>query len=311
MNKSTVSTTNSENEKETKDPISFHDIIKKSFTLRLLSEERAIELCKQCEKKRKTLRKNLEKHPSAYIFGEINYDMTLEEMKQKIREKLNTMKKRGLLISKEEFKKIKNVYFDYPFTNITRIWGIEYLKKKINESEYLRKKYNVPGYVIVVDDISDIKIELDFYNSDFPSYFFKSPENAAVYFENINGTSSYQADLIEDLLPIGFVDFMGTGNIRQEKESGKYYIIDTERKSFKIPVKNHDLRKFILYSSAKFKHLNNLPLTYGITVDLKLQDKDQEERISFVNNEETANVTPIGIKLLLSDEIKVSKLFLL
>jgi len=235
------------------------------------------EICKQCEANQGILNKQLEKHPSTFIFGDIHYAMTLDEMIQKIKLKLMAILKENNIITKKEFKKIKDKYHDCPFTKITRIWGAKYLKKKIDDSEYLQKKYDVPNYKIVVENLSDIKVLLDFYNPQFPSYHFV-PENAAIYFEKIEKgdqhpkSGFFDSNIKNDLLPLGFIDY-GHNNIilgykKENKETIKYYIVDTERKSFKIPVEDHNLYGFIEYMSAKFKYCNNIGLTHEISINL-------------------------------------------
>jgi hypothetical protein len=94
--------------------------------------------------------------PEASVWGGINYAMSLDEMKQKIKETFHEMKEKGLIVARDEFEHIKGNYYAL-FTDLTRIWGGEYLKRKINESSSLRSKYDVPQYIIILDDHNSCK----------------------------------------------------------------------------------------------------------------------------------------------------------
>ena len=171
-----------------------------------------------------------EQDPLAILFGGIDYTMTLYEMRQKIKEKFSEMKKKGLIISKAKFEKIKKKYFT-SHRDLTRIWGVEYLKGKINKSEYLRKNYDVPNYVIVADDPNRIKVNI-YFNEMFP--LLRDLENDSIYFIKIVGIPSAFLHIVRtDLSSIGFDDFSGPGNIILDDKTGKYYVVDTEIKSFK------------------------------------------------------------------------------
>jgi hypothetical protein len=214
-------------------------------------------------------------NPLASIWGGINYAMTLDEMKQKIREKFNEMKKQGLIISKNKFEKIKNKYWTtlrYPSAahDLTRIWGIDYLKNKIDESKFLRDKYDVPNYVIVADDPTNIKVKVYFLNRNYP--VVNSLENASLYFENIIGKRAASRNL-QDLdigraSGIGYDDFSDPGNIIFDEKTGKYYVVDTEYKSFKIPI-GSKLKYLLEYAANRFNYLNpDLGISYTFELNL-------------------------------------------
>ena len=210
----------------------------------------------------------LESYHLVTLFGGINYAMTLDEMKKKIKAKFSEMK----IISKDEFKKIEKIYFtEKPDTDITRIWGGEYLKSKINESEYLQEKYDVPKYVIVADDDPDhIKVKFDFGIEMFPMAIVL--ENATIYFVKIVGVPAGLSSTVKfDLSPIGFDDFSDPGNIIREKNTNMYYVVDTEFKSFKWDIKSEKIRNMLEYTRKRFLYLNNNIYNYIYDIDLSVK----------------------------------------
>ncbi len=196
------------------------------------------------------------------MWGGINYAMSLEEMIQAVREVFNAIQKEGLIISKDAFKKIEDKYFTpNPHTNLTRIWGAKYLKRKINESDYLRSNYAVPNYVIVTDDPSMIKVKLNFGNEWCPS--IDDLENATIYFDKIIGIPVTIATTndIGAKSGIGYNDFSGSQNVIYDTRDGKRYIIDTEDKSFKIPI-DQAVQPLLSYAAKRFSYLNNDIVSY-------------------------------------------------
>jgi len=204
-------------------------------------------------------------------YGGINYIMTLEEMKQTLKEKFVTMKKNGLIFSKDEFEKIKDKYFNRPINDLTRIWGADYLKNKISESEQLQAEYGVPNYIIVAQDPNSIKINLSFSNELFP--IANSLENGLIYFEKIAGIpiASWHSSSVNDIgikSGIGYDDFSDPGNILLENKSDKKYVVDLEFKSFKLPVNGYT--QWVLnYAAKRFRYLNHVGLDYTFILDLK------------------------------------------
>jgi hypothetical protein len=222
-------------------------------------------------KKYDDLLKNLKNNPKEYslasVMGGINYGMTLDEMKQKVKELFLSMKKNGVIISKEAFEKVKGRYFPVPSTNLTRIWGADHLKKEFNGSKYLsEKKYDVPGYVIVVDDPNVIKLRLSFGDRTFPIPL--ELENGKIYFEEIKGEEvGSLSESRFDLSSTGFSDFSATGNIIQDGKTGRRYVVDTELKSFTFPL-SRESTHMLEYANKKFRYLNNDITKYELTLDL-------------------------------------------
>ena len=100
------------------------------------------------------------------IGGNFNYAMMLDEIKQIIKDKFIVMKRKGLIISKDEYEKIKSIYINSSTRDLTRIWGAEYLKFGIEC--YKNKKYDIPGYKIVSNNPDNITVILYPRDKRFP-----------------------------------------------------------------------------------------------------------------------------------------------
>ncbi len=236
---------------------------------------RLVVLYKYFEDNLEKFKDSLESWSWATLFCDINYIMTLDEMKKKVKAKFSEMKTNGLIVSRDEFEKVKENYFISSIIRIregrdlTRIWGGEYLKSEF-ESKNLQGKYDVPKYVIVADDTDHIKVNLSFGNLMFPMP--TSLMNASVYFIKIVGTPS--ALLVkDDLKPIGFVDFSEPGNVIRDNKTGKYYVIDTEFKSFEPKIKSSRIRDALRYTRKRFRYFNDniSHYTYDINLSVKTQ----------------------------------------
>lgn len=195
-------------------------------------------------------------HPFALAMGGINSVMTFEEMKTKIKQKFQAMKELGLIITSVDFEKIKNDYYPLPRTNLTRIWCADYLKNESKAFSALNNHYDVPGYIIVLNDPDQETIKLKWFFSDlFP--LAQEIQNACIYFKEVKGKGAANPrneKLVRDIGPeseIGFTDFGDLENIIKENETGKYYIVDTELKSFKFSIKG-DLLRQMIYARYRF-----------------------------------------------------------
>ncbi len=173
-----------------------------------------------------------EKHwAKQLIGGNFNYAMTLDEIKQIIKDKFVAMKRKGLIISKDEYEKIKSSYINRPSTNLTRIWGADWLKTGIELHK--NKDYDVPGYKIVSCNPNSINVILFIGNARFP--IAARLKEAFIDFVKIIGPPAGSGP---HPLPrkLGYVDLGASlakaANIRKETSTGKYYIVDTEMKSF-------------------------------------------------------------------------------
>ncbi|MCK9543010.1 MAG: hypothetical protein M0R03_13365 [Novosphingobium sp.] len=204
----------------------------------------------------------IQKEPKISIFGHINYNMSLDQMKEKTNEIFQKFKQDGLIISKSEFEKVKNDYFYKQYSDLTRIWGIEYLKDSINKSKFLSDRYATPDYIIVADNPEEITVELNFFNNKFA--IVSTLKDAKFYLKNIKGSkAAYDYhEYIGISSGIGFSDFSDPGNIIMDEETGKYYIVDTEFKSFTIEL-DHKLKELLNYAKERFSYLNKDALKYS------------------------------------------------
>jgi hypothetical protein len=143
--------------------------------------------------------------------------------------------------------------------DLTRIWGVEYLKKKFNENQNLNSRYGVPDYVIVADNPNELRINLYFGNETYPMPRYL--ENAKIYFEKISG-KKVASDCRSALTPVGYDDFSDEGNIIEDS-TGKRYVVDTEAKSFAYYPIEGELYQVLKYGSAKFRDLNEDMMKYS------------------------------------------------
>lgn len=217
--------------------------------------------------------------PLLSVWGGINYGMTIEKMKDKIKETFTTLKNNNLIITQDAFQQIKDQYYirSCPNTDLTRIWGSNFLRSKINESEPLREIFEVPEYVIVLKDLDKVSVKIGFYNNVVPTV--SELINSAIYFKKINGEQAASwAPRCEDLYNLtGFYDFSDPGNIIFDQKNKKYFIVDTEFKSFQLPFNGNPLYKQLMtdnecitleYAYYKFRYLNNQILSYDYEFSL-------------------------------------------
>ncbi len=226
----------------------------------------------------KTKNPNFLSNSPASMWGGIDYTMSLDEMVRVVSDKFNQMEQKGLIISKDAFEVVKDEYYWAPLTDLTRIWGADYLKRKINESPALQARYDVPDYVIVIDnDQRMLDVELSFLSNLCP--VVSQLKNGTIYFKKITGGSGVDIQSKLDLgeaSGIGYTDFSSPGNIILSSENGKRYIVDLEAKSFdygkKLPI-NQNLkdivdyarRKFIYQNRGGYQHLCTVPLGDDLT----------------------------------------------
>ena len=222
------------------------------------------------------------------VSGGLDYSMTLNEMKQYIKNRFLEIKKRGLIISKAQFKKIKSNYYlksEHCFSrDLTRIWGIEHVKFMINNDKELRNIIDVPGYVIVVNNPKKpISVELELfplvYGISQISPIVSKLKNADIYFEYIDGKDATKKMKKEcgqehkQLKKLFFTDFgadelAGRGNIL--RKDGKLYIVDTERRSFGR--KSEFGRIFCCYLHDRFAYNNALNKSkIQVEIDFKIK----------------------------------------
>ena len=196
--------------------------------------------------------------PLAALWGGIHYGMSLEEMQQSVNALFGAMHAEGKIISRAHFETIKEQYYTESSRraqkDLSRLWGSLYLKDAINKSDYLREKYEVPDYLIVSDG-QIIEVELIFHPLWPIIWHIK---NASLYFKRVKGVFSNNRIMHKNDIGrasgIGFRDLLGRGNVIHDLNADKYYVVDTEFKSFHIAVT--DLMKELCeYASKKFIYL--------------------------------------------------------
>ncbi len=159
------------------------------------------------------------KFPSYPVAGDLKYTMTLAEITKVIEKKFREMRKKGQIVTREEFKKLdKREWFFKPGSNLTRIWGAEYLAGCFKREK--KSSYKVPSYIIVVDDLANLKI-LVCWSSCFPII---SRVNGDIYAQRILGCPA-----LPDV-GFGFSDYTGPNILKND--DGLFYVIDTEYRSF-------------------------------------------------------------------------------
>lgn len=192
------------------------------------------------------------------VAGGLSYAMTLDEMTDAIKSKLDFLYCKGKIITREQFKKYdKNKWF-FKKDNLTRIWGAEYLADHFAQNK--KHGYKVPDYIIVVDDLKKVQIKVFFWPY-FPAF---ARIKGAIYAQKINGSPAADADV-----GFGFTDYTGPNILKDTK--GDYYVIDTEYRSFYHAAPEADIFKHIKNWKSKAEHLKTTFLTrHGIKAEDKL-----------------------------------------
>ena len=210
-----------------------------------------------CEAHFKEYGKYMEEASLESLWGGINYSMTLDDMRKKVKEKFQNLKNSGLIISKKDFGKAKDQYYDKPSDNLTRIWGADYIRQQLQEKKW-EDRYGVPDYIIVVDDPHAIQVVLNFTQERWPTVSLLL--NGDIYFKKIVGKGVGNNSM--DLTEIHYVDVGSSEDKKHnvlQTATGKRYIVDTEFKSFGIPLpESRNFRECLSYFHERFKHVNGV-----------------------------------------------------
>ena len=185
---------------------------------------------KKLKKKKGSIR-NLFETVDTSLMGSINYGMSWDEIEKKVTKMFTRMRENGSIVTKKEFEKIKNQYYDLERDDISRIWGADYLKRAISQDPEL-SQYDVPDYVIVLDDLKTVTIYIKFdesWNVPAISTIRAGGSRPKIYFKSISGKNVTSQSTV--LKKIGFNDFLGE-NVIEDATTKKRYIIDTETGSF-------------------------------------------------------------------------------
>lgn len=209
---------------------------------------------------------NFSELPVTQIAGGLIWKMSLDEMRNAIREKFKALYHGGKILTKDQFDKIKHAYYTGPGSGsdkLTRIWGADYLKKYFVDHNV--SYYDVPEYVLVVDDPRHIAVKLGLAGL-FPKLELF---NGRVYFANIRGKSVAKES--ELLRQTGYKDFKDPGNVIEDEQTGKRFVVDTEIKSFEPLLSpkdellfNYAKRRFWMMNKPNTDMLGN----YIITIEL-------------------------------------------
>lgn len=215
----------------------------------------------------------LSKDRLVQIGGGLHYGMTKDQMDQFARGKICSLYNQGKIITKEAFEAIKDEYYlRKGHANLTRIWGSEYLKKAFIDNK-LENGYDVPDYVIVLDDAQKVTIELTL---SWGAPIISEIVGPQIYFKNISGKSAiphYNGRRTEDytLKSLGYGDFADPGNVLSF--NGKRFVIDTEWKSFSDQMRqglDRNTNLFFQYMKQRFEKLNpNVLQSWAIEINLE------------------------------------------
>jgi len=199
------------------------------------------------------------------VAGNLHYLMTHDEIKATISESLKNVRK----FTSYEFNQLdSNEWFECKSTNVSRILGANYLKKKFRNENIIT--LDVPEFIIVIENYNEnkplkIKIHLD---SSFP--IATSIFDVKIYSRKIIGDPvAIKYTNNSTLKDCGYVDLLGdNGNIIRD-HLGIAHVVDTESNSFDIKnVMEH--KDFLLFTKYYFWAVNSIdgPKYCVIDVDI-------------------------------------------
>lgn len=119
-------------------------------------------------------------------------------------------------------------------SNLTRIWGAEFLRSNLQEHGAL----NAAEHFLIVDDTTEeIEVQIAMCN-DYPH--LSSVNNAHVISKKVDGVGeAWSYRYSNPLKSVGYNDFKDPGNIMKDAE-GIGWVVDTELKSFDPPKQSPD-----------------------------------------------------------------------
>lgn len=191
----------------------------------------------EAEEKLHEMKEKIDNSAIKYLAGGLTSTMTPEDIKSSLLDRFCRYYREGKIITPEAFERIKDQYTGPAggHTNLTRIWGGEYLKTEFQYDDKL-DLFDVPDFVIVTPDPKKItiRVSMEYMPFRFPAAFLL--KNGGIYFKTIKGEPDFNGNLLgaenrQYLQNIAFADF-GFGNVRFNTDEKKYYVVDTELKSF-------------------------------------------------------------------------------
>ena len=223
----------------------------------------------------KWIRENSDKIPTWEVTGPLHYGMSLNKMKEVIKQKFRDMASSGHLMVQKSLDETHDRTNFYPTlgrggNNMTRIWGAEFLKSNLLDDTTLRA---ADHFLIVDDEASEIEVEV--WHEAQPHLYIVN--NAHILSKKIEGdpqAGDYRFSNTLDKL--GYRDFKNHGNIIRDS-NGIGWIVDTELNSFDAPhltrsaclIQNYLKKRFEILCGENY---NGLYQTFKISVselDLK------------------------------------------
>jgi len=204
------------------------------------------------------------------VAGNVGYEMSLQEIKNFIQEKFQQMRKNKQLLTQQEFKAFNKDKWFWKGSDLTRIWGAEYLAEKFAQEQ--TQRYAVPKYIIVVEDLSSVQVKIHM-GTCFP--IIAEIKNGEIYASKIEGSPVASAGQHQKY---GYTDTSAADNVIRNSKDGLDYYVDTEYKSFYDGQPENTIYKGQRYPMEKcdylqrrFKHLNKIE-GFDETVTVSVED---------------------------------------
>lgn len=185
--------------------------------------------------------------------GFLHYGMSLKEMNEVIQNQFRRMIAENTFIREESLEGKRHLY--YPenregSNDISRVWGAEFLNSRLQKHTFLKAAKHI---VVLKTGASEVQFNIYHDITNPENYPLMRLKNAYVLSERIDGKLGVDDCPYLDLLrELGYVDFGDLGNIIKTSDS-KYYVVDTEIKSFNEPTKSDSkLYDLIFYLKRRF-----------------------------------------------------------
>jgi hypothetical protein len=227
-----------------------------------------------------TLAEKIRQSPITKLSGGISYFMSLDEIKKVAQNAMQQLKDQGKIITPAQFQEIEQAYhFVSPqHTDLTRIWGANYLKAFF--IEHHKSGFDVPDYVIVTEDPQRIELTLNLANTRESTPIIAHLSNSKIYFKKIDGVPNGTSATGDQIKASGYTDYK-TGDKQKERNiihsfsNGINYVVDTEIKSFNatLPLKGTGISevyladRFLALEEPELQGFN--PALYPVTVFLE------------------------------------------
>lgn len=188
------------------------------------------------------------------VAGGITYNMSLNQMKTFITKKFEDLYNQGKILTPKQFQELDENQWHPQDTKLTRIWGAEYLAQKFKENQ--QNNLKVPEYIMVVNNLDNLKIRI-YLSPGFP--IIAALVNGKIYAEKIVGRPAARSVVVGH----GYTDYSALDNIIYDNNTKKYYVVDTEYKSFydgypKDKLFENIPGNFADYVQRRFKLLNKI-----------------------------------------------------